>query len=996
MTNLKDKNISPIELPLAISQYLSTLAQRRRKLALIRGAGLALAIWMAGLLLLCWADRVFHLPGALRLVLLISHVGGIFALLTLTLWRWYRPTDDAVATSLLAERLDASLPSQLLSTATSRVLGRSAERGSPAMLTSIVDEATTVVDGRDPTSLLPTQLALTPWFACAGAFLLSLILLFSSWLSLPRLVARYALPLADIAPVTTTRLSVSPGNVGVPQNEPLIISVTADRLSPAAPQPRLHVSYDAGITWSRYPMAMGDSGYVYRFDSLSQDARYFVTGGDATSPTFDLRVLRQPLVTEFRVRYVFPKYTSRSPLNVTNRSGLIEAPAGTEATITFIASEALNDAAMLVHEGPKDQPPRVVPTSATVDPASRQLKLQIDKNADYTLMLTSERGVKVEAPTRHAIRALPDRPPLVRVYDVGQDARPGPRDVMPVAYQALDDYGLDEVVAVVRVNGGPPIRIGLKVQGDLRRQEQTYPLDIAPLDVKVGDVLAVTIDAKDGRGQWASSRALSALVSPRAIDLNAHQRVVELAAAQGVAQRLVTAWDDARKAIEALARFDDAPADGPAAKRAMAQVLAVAQVNRNLMAASESAAVLRQSLLRATARSSGHEMSVTLAKLLDDTQQELIASERMLGMRTSEVAKQADTKAPLETARRLRDALTTLARGERSTAVLAEVDNVAAARERGRDAAYPQALKEGIKRLADDLAASLRQLEIDPNAANVKDRLNDNIEASNRLMRDYKMLDFATSAGTWSKEIEKPHQPTGFDERLAIAAQAESVRPDADLVRARDVSIASQAAGRIERNEVAPTTQPTDPLPRELFPASMLAVQRWHELSRPMNDRPPTDEIADRDRLATEGRRRMGVWAGHESGLSMDSGGTVGATPTTQVADAAEAIAMEANAASARKDYSAVRRLDRELARATGPQTSAVDGADESERVAPYARTMAAAERIDSLAAEQNALAEETASTGAIAANELAGRQDRIGEAIGGVQEATRPELRGP
>lgn len=988
---------SSTPLPSAIARYLAALSLRRRKLSRLRGLGLALAVAVVGALVACLLDRIFRLPGALRLVILSLHVGAVVSILVRALWRWYAGADDPVETSRLAERLDPTLPSQLLSTATSRVVGREADRGSADMLAAIVADANAAIADRDPVPLLPTRLAIAPWLVAAGTFAIAAGLVASSWLSLPRLAARYALPLADISPVTTTRLSVLPGSAGVPQNEPLIVNVTAERLSPGAPAPRLHVSFDGGTTWSRYPLAVGDSGYVYRFDSLGQDARYFVTGGDATSPTFDLRVLRKPLVDEFRVRYVYPKYTGRPPLTVTNRTGLIEALTGTEATVTIVASEPLDGAALDLFEGGKDKPPRVVRTERTLDESSRQVKFVVERNADYTVSLTSARGVRSDLPTRYAVRALPDRPPLVRVPDVGQDARPGPRDLMPVTYQALDDYGLAEVVAVVRVNGGQPLRIGLKVQGDPRRQEQTYPLDVAPLDAKVGDALAVTIEARDGLGQWSASPALSALVSPRAIDLNAHQRVVELAAAHEVAARLVGAWENVQKAVHALATTD--ATDGPVARRAMSQVLAVADVNRGLMNASESAAVLRQSLLRTTARSGGPEMSVAVAAMLDDAQLELLASERLLGLRTAEAAKAADVEAPLATARRLRDALATVATGQRATAAQAERENVAAAKARSDEASYPQALKEGVKRLETDLAQSLRSLGVDPGAGDVAEQLKRKAEAAEELVRTYKSVDFASASGAWSKQIAGPHQPTGFDERLAIAAQAESVRPDADLVRARDVSVSSQAAGRIERNETPPATRPTDPLPRELFPASMLALQRWHEVNRPMESRPSSQDVAERDRVATEGRRRMNAWAGTDEGWVAQATDAAATPAEDDDGSTPETLAIDANAAAVKRDYSAVKRLDRELAQATkrGDAQAGPTGAPatEADAPAPYARTMAAAERIDSLAAKQTALAAETGLAEPDDAGAIAGKQDEIGDAIADVHDATRPEVDG-
>jgi hypothetical protein len=964
-------------LPPAIRDYLAALAARRQRLSLLRAVGSAISLALAHAIAFCVIDRVIRLPGEVRLVSLMANVTIAILIVARPLWHWARgpAASDWIATSELAERQDSGWKGQL-STVTSRLLGPQRYIGSDAILNEVTDGASARAAGVNPQLLLPTRLALVPWAVAGLLALATVAALPNDWLNLPRLAARYVMPLSQLGPVTSTRLTVLPGSVRLPQGEGLTIRVTAQRLGEQPP--RLHASND-GAAWSQHLLVPSDGAYIHRIDPLARDLRYFVTGGDAVSPIHDISVLRKPLVSDFRVSYTYPRYTNRSQLILTNKTGLIEAPAGTQATLTIIATEPITAATLHVDGA-------AVETTATLDPHVRQARLVVDRDAAYSVTLVSDRGV-TNVIEKHSIRSLPDRPPLVRLLDAEQGQRPGPRDLFSIAYQALDDYGLEDVAVLLRVNGGHPIEIGLKVRGDARRQEQEYAVDLAPLNVNVGDVVAVSVAARDGRRQRTESSALSALISPRAIDMNAHGRVIELEAARTVAEQLVKAWEGALRSVD---RLGDRPSRGAASSTM------IAEINRGVIGAGEAAAVLRQSLLRATLRSRSHEMSVALAAALDLAQLQLLASERLAGASgpSRDEARRALTKAR-DDARTLRDSMRTIAVGEQAAAVQAERENVAAAIERSKAADYPAVLKKGVERLTNDLAQSLKAIGIDPAAGDVPQQLQRRVEAGEAAMASLQPVDFAKASDDWAVEIAGEHQPTGFEERLMIAAQAEAVRPDADLTRARDVHVSAEAAARIERREVAPTTRPTDPLPRELYPASMLALQRFHETNRPMQDRPSSDDVAARATVAAEGRRRMFAWAGLQNvdvrSQPIDDSPPADASPET--------LAMQANAAAASRDYAAAARLDQQLAAAPANHApgAVTEGAapPPAWRIGRAARAMAAAEQIDKLAAEQQSLAEETKRSAPRDAGSLAARQETLAGAITDARDAARPELRG-
>ena len=358
----------------------------------------------------------------------------------------------------------------------------------------------------------------------------------------PRVIARRVEPVGHIPPVTTTELQVLPRDTDIMQSESLHIEVEAVRLGSGPVL--LHIS-DDGVTWTQYSMDDAGGGkFTYTINAVGRDLVYQVTGGDATSGPFTVRVKRPPAVAEFRIQYTYPAYTGRPPFTVTNTDGTIEAPAGSDAVLTIVATEPLQSALLSI--GSK----KILMDRAKPDePTVRQTSLHVQNDASYELDLISTREVR-GGPGKMLIRATADHPPLARLFQAGQTLRLNPRDVLPLTYQAMDDYGLEDIAIIARVNADAPLRMPLHIVGDHRRQEETIDFDLGSLKFNVGDVLSLTIAASDTAGQETTTDELRVLISPRSIDLDAHERIDELAAAAGYSATLAGEFEAAAKGSE--------------------------------------------------------------------------------------------------------------------------------------------------------------------------------------------------------------------------------------------------------------------------------------------------------------------------------------------------------------------------------------------------------------------------------------------------------------
>ncbi|MDB5355291.1 MAG: hypothetical protein JWN24_1744 [Phycisphaerales bacterium] len=977
-------------LPLSVQSYLGEFVARRRKLMVVRAIGRALAVFTIWGLLTCGVDRVLHLPGPVRMGLLSAGMVCTLAAWLLALRALTRPIDWVEIAGTI-ERQNPRFGQRLV-TVTSRMLGSPEHRGSDEILSYLLREVDLQTGQERRRKLLPMRWAAGPWVVFMLAVSTGVALAQIHGMGMGRLALRYIVPLADVAPVTTTQLQVAPGNCDIVQSEQLRIEAGVQRLGDS---PLWLYITDDDAHWSRYTMdEAGDGRFGFTLNAVERDLRYYVTGGDAVTRRFTVRVKRPPAVAQFRVRYTYPAYTARQPLSVVNTDGLIEAPAGTEALLTIVSTEPLQSALLTVG-GEK-----VLMERTTLENV-RQARLQIRRDAPYEIDLISTREVHGGGPTKMQIRATPDHPPLVRLAQAGQSLRLNPRDILPLSYQALDDYGLDALTVHAQVNGADATQFALRLSGDRRRQEDTFNFDLASLSLSIGDVLTVNIVARDSAGQETESDALHVLIAPRAIDLGTHERIDELTAAARFSAALADELDAAGKSID--------EAEGKGDKRSSAYLASAGRANRHLTSASEAATLLRQSLLRTLAHSGSPEMSVALADWADAAQSQAQLADDLFRQGGSSTGMGQAPREKLghavEQARELFTQLRTVAQGERAAAVLADRENLEASKGKAppADPRAADRLSKTLQRARDDINAGATDVGVNAGAPDVDQQLRSRSEAAAGVVKSRQPIHFAQAAHDWAKEMQRdPTQKLGFDARLSAAAQAEAVRPDADLVRAADLDLAGRAAGAVE-TLAANSTHDKLAGSRRLdeFAAAMDALQHEHSLSGKGSQGHNPDELRAAHASAVKARENMNHWIADPAARPKSIGPGLASRQGEL-----EALAFGAGADAASRDYQRAAQADDALTHkltdaARNPvrktarpgDTDAAGTLRIEERVdrierthQQVARTMAAAQKVDTLGQTQDKLAEETRAAKDKTATELVGRQRNVAEAIAQVE----------
>jgi len=959
-TNIGPMN-SAADLSPAVASYLRRFAIAERRLALLRALGNALAVFLAWAAICCGIDRLLQLSQAIRLLLLGCGVILGAAIVARAVWRAGGRV-DWVDIAAQIERRDPRF-SQSLLTVVSQLTGDRSSRGSEEILYHVLRDVEQHVASKADRRLAFDRRLVTPWLVGIVLIASALGLAREPQLGVGQLARRFFSPDSDTPPVTTTQITVSPGDRDIVQSEPLRIEARVQRLGGDPVFLFLNTQGD----WYRVAMNSTDgASFDYSLASVDRDVRYYVAAGDAVTRSYLARVLRRPSVSQFQIHYVFPQYVRKPPMTVTNNDGLIEAPIDSQVTLNILCSDPLQSALLTIGS-------EKILMSRTGNDAERRATFSVKKETGYAIDLISAREVAGSGPPGMRIHPLADQPPLARLFEAGQELRLTPRDTATLTYEAADDYALTALRLRVQIDGAQPVNRPIPVLGSGRGQQGSVELDLGTFPVKIGDVARVCLTAEDSAGQTTISEPLKIDISTRPVDLDTRQRVSDLDAAVEFAKTLADDLEAARSGI--------GEARGVGDKQSSGFVAASARANLSLANASESATLLRQCLCRTILHSRDARLSVALADWSDAAESLSQASDDLFRQRGDPDAGSQPTDPTLQHAidqsHRLGDDLTVAWQAQLAAALLTERDDA-------------RAMKQLVS--TPQSGAELRELNIE-SRANVDQQLQSKIDAGRELIAAANPIDYASAARSWADDLARGGRVSpGLDRRLSAAAEAEAVRPDADLQRARDLQLASRAAAAISSSLADRLPEASLAAPRVSAFADVLSAlqQEWGLRSQPAGAH-SADEMESISVHAGTARRQLLSWAPDSDSAALAAAPMNRAArdtgPTSPRKDA-EDLALQASAAAAAKDYERAAHLDEALNHRLNettpiPESPAREPDQEvqagQERVAA---SMAAARAIDGIGQTQDAVVQRTRGAVTESAGDLAGRERNVADAI--------------
>ena len=835
-----------VQLPDAVDRFLRRYARQRNRLLFLREMAIIVIVLVGWLTLCALADRVLHL-GRLPRSLMLAVTVVVFGVWIVTLLRQtLLATFDVYQAALELETLKPDLD-QRLSTICSRMPDRQSGV-SQDMLDWVARQVQQSIEQDRPMRLMSVGRVRTHLIGATIVCISALALMFSPAFGFPRLLFRLAAPWSGAAPVTTTRLTLGIGRereIFLKEGQAVILNVG---VAHAGEEGVIVQKSSDQKTWEARPIVQtGVASFQGIIGPVTADQWFYISSGDAQTPTVHVRVLRPPMATEFRVQYEYPAYIHREPLTITNTDGLIEAPVGSKATVRVVASETLRSATITTPDG-------VLELSHTIEGSVMQLTIPVSRDRPYTLTLVSDKELVGHGPTGSQIRAIPDRPPYVRLIAPVEDLRLSPRDITPLHYQVIDDYGVAELAVRAQVNSTPPVDIPIRPSRDPRRVEGTQDLDLASLVLRIGDVVSVNLVARDTAGQTATSEYRYIFISPNSVDSADHQRLWELERSDKWAKDLAAQID---AAIAAMNQSKAVRADPVKA----AQV--AADYQQRVASMGEDAGGLKGSLQRAITRSTETQRNDLLALMIDRAQVRMIdahdlADEIGQGDARENNARQR-LQIALEQTRQMRNQLQKLVSAEQAAAALADRRNVQAATQATADGRMTSRGDQMLDRLRQDVAGQMRQLALNPDDPTIEQQLQRRVAEGKAVIQATRPPDLVDAARQWSSQLLEPkmHSPM-FDRRLSAGADVEAIRPDGSAIRARDLRRAAKAAQTIWQ-----MSQASDPQQRTLAKAASeqfadaLAELEKHNLARTASLQQKSQSPG-----AEAARRKLAQWAG--------------------------------------------------------------------------------------------------------------------------------------
>lgn len=430
-----------------------------------------------------------HAPYALVALGLIA-VAAVLGALAWAAWPVRKVPTDRMVARFIEERTP-SLDERLVSAVDVATARDPNER--PALASAMVRDAARAASGVEAASIIPDDVLRRHQLRAAAACVALVVALVAS-----RHTARQTYDAATLTLFPShVRLEVTPGNTRVQLGADL--TVDAQLVGNTAPviAQLLQAPQDSD-DWRPVEMESQDDGrFRLTLSALSRSFRYKVLAGAATSPAFDVAVVRPPRVARIDVAYAYPSSLGLAP-RTEEDGGDIYGPEGTAVTITVHTDAPVAQGQMVL--GP-DKNLALGVQSANV----LKGELQITENGSYRVALADADGMKSQGDTEYFIRILDDRPPEVHVLRPASDRRVTKLDEVEIVAEAQDDFGVSALDLIYAVRGGPEKTVPLRIPSHATSVSAGHLMYLEDIDVAPGDFISYYVRARDlARGKKSS------------------------------------------------------------------------------------------------------------------------------------------------------------------------------------------------------------------------------------------------------------------------------------------------------------------------------------------------------------------------------------------------------------------------------------------------------------------------------------------------------------
>lgn len=391
--------------------------------------------------------------------------------------------------------------------------------------------------------------------AALAGVLLALILFQGAgplFFRLGRIFAPFAL--GGTAPTRTqlTLLQPPEGDASVSVGRPVTFVVRVDGVVPDAKKAdalKLLLRYHDDEPYQERPL-VPDSGREWSVSVPAIDVQsgfwYRITGGDAATPEYRVRVRSTPLITDFLATYRPPAYTARP--EVVRRERKLEGLYGTKVVLKVRTNRELKDAGLEL-DG-KEGRAKFPGERLAGEPNGFRVVLPLEQSGQYRLRFTAADGEVYADPLAYPVVVTPDLPPAVELTKPGKDVQLPANGVLQLEGQASDDIGVKSLTLRMSLlgnvklqsksyrsddkirlpHGGYPTALAYKDFVDLAKLKDT---EGKPVKLQKGDTMEYWLEASDAcdqpRPNVSESKHYRVQIVEAAKDDRQHQQDVQQA-----------------------------------------------------------------------------------------------------------------------------------------------------------------------------------------------------------------------------------------------------------------------------------------------------------------------------------------------------------------------------------------------------------------------------------------------------------------------------------
>ena len=469
-----------------------TRTRTRIKMTDIITAVLILLVGLAGTLLLeVILDHAFGLPLMVRRVVLVIGLTAAFAFTMLRIVLPFILRINGIYAAKTIEDADPAFKNSLVNYLTLRT---HRDRLPKAVLATLEARAVSDLAHVEVDQVVNQHRLMKTFYTLCGVAVV--FCLYAAFAPKSILDSAKRAFLADVVRPTNTRLlNIKPGDLEVVAGSQVVFSVDTNH-GVRPDKVKLHSSVDGGKFYAVKEFEPGTNYYdpwQLTVNNVQQTMDYYVTGGDAESLHYTLKVLPAPMVTSVTLDYEFPDYT-RIPARKGIEGGSVEAIEGTKVTVHATTNEPAERGTLNLTTG--DLAPMTVDEG---DAHHLTGKFKVTKSGTYTINFRTTGGQLNPNPVVYDIHAIADRPPQGRFLRPDRPTVKVPANVkVDLIMTGSDDHGVKDATLHVNLENESLVSKNvLEGRPTAPEFKATEVLDLAQMRVKPGQTLRYWLTVRD-------------------------------------------------------------------------------------------------------------------------------------------------------------------------------------------------------------------------------------------------------------------------------------------------------------------------------------------------------------------------------------------------------------------------------------------------------------------------------------------------------------------